>query len=317
MTKPEGAAMDEELVETNVPTAGERLRAAREEKGLSLEDVAAQTRIPRRHLESIETADWDKLPAPTYTIGFAKSYASAIGLDRTDIGDQLRAEIGGQRSIAAAAEVFEPADPARTMPKGLVFGGIAAVILLVVVMTWLNERSLEQPEEPAAVNAPATATAPAEGLAAQPQQPPAPVAAAQGPVVLNATEPVWLQVSEKGGATLFSGVLQPGQTFAVPPTATAPLLKTGKPEALRVTVGNSVAPPVGPAATTVREVSLLPADLMKGGQAAAPAPQAAASAPVPTPAPRTPPRRRQRATTAPEPAAPAEIPAEPTTNTGE
>ena len=72
--------MDEEQVETDVPTVGERLRAAREEKGMSLEDIAAQTRIPQRHLEAIEASEWDKLPAPTYTTGFAKSYASAIGL---------------------------------------------------------------------------------------------------------------------------------------------------------------------------------------------------------------------------------------------
>ena len=32
------------------PTVGERLRVAREAKGLTLEDVAAQTRIPTRHL---------------------------------------------------------------------------------------------------------------------------------------------------------------------------------------------------------------------------------------------------------------------------
>ena len=64
--------MDEELVESDVPTVGERLRAAREEKKLSLEDIAAQTRIPQRHLESIENAEWDKLPAPTYTVGFGR-----------------------------------------------------------------------------------------------------------------------------------------------------------------------------------------------------------------------------------------------------
>src|SRR3954454_15398946 len=148
--------MDEELVETDVPTVGERLRAARDEKGLRLEDIAAQTRIPQRHLEAIETSEWDKLPAPTYTTGFAKSYASAVGLDRTDIGEQLRAELGGRRPIAAA-EVFEPADPARTMPKWLVFGGIAAVILLVIVMSWLNRRSLDQPDD-AVTNTPAAAT---------------------------------------------------------------------------------------------------------------------------------------------------------------
>ena len=43
------------------------------------------------------------------------------------------------------------------------------------------------------------------------------------------------------------GMLQPGQTYTVPATATAPLLKAGKPEALKVTVGSAVAPPVGPA----------------------------------------------------------------------
>src|SRR6185503_17359986 len=102
----------------------------------------AQTRIPQRHLESIETADWDKLPAPTYTIGFAKSYASSVGLDRSEIGDQLREEMGGQRFTSSQAEVFEPADPARTMPKWLVLSAVVAVIVLIVLMSWLNRRSL-------------------------------------------------------------------------------------------------------------------------------------------------------------------------------
>ena len=75
--------MDEETELTGFPSVGERLRAAREEKGFSLEDLAAETRIPRRHLESLESSDWERLPAPTYTVGFAKSYASAVGLDRS------------------------------------------------------------------------------------------------------------------------------------------------------------------------------------------------------------------------------------------
>ncbi|HEX6740241.1 MAG TPA: helix-turn-helix domain-containing protein, partial [Sphingomicrobium sp.] len=214
--------MDEELVESDVPSAGERLRAAREEKGLSLEDIAAQTRIPRRHLESIESADWDKLPAPTYTIGFARNYAAAVGLDRTDIGDQLRSEMGGTRP-ATTTEVFEPADPARTMPKGLVIGAIVAVLLIVLLMSWLSNRSLQQSDEPGAN---AAAAAPPPQAPAAP--PPAP-AQAQQPVVLSAIDKVWLQIYERNGATLFSGELQPGQTYAVPATATAPLLKTGKP----------------------------------------------------------------------------------------
>ena len=248
----------DEIEETAVASVGERLRAAREEKGITLEDIAAQTRIPRRHLESLENSDWEHLPAPTYTIGFARSYASSVGLDRTEISDQLRGELGGQRPVAAAAEIFEPADPARTMPKWLVFGAIAAVIGLVLVMSWLNERSLEPsgavPEQPAAAapapNAPPVAT-------------PAPAPAGQGPVVLTANAPAWIQVTDQG-RTLFSGEMAAGQRYEVPATATAPLLKAGKPEALAVTVGGASAPPVGPAGRVASDVSLLGPDLMRG-----------------------------------------------------
>jgi len=57
---------DDEIIETTTSPAGERLREAREAKGLSLEELASQTRIPLRHLQSLEQGDWARLPAPTY-----------------------------------------------------------------------------------------------------------------------------------------------------------------------------------------------------------------------------------------------------------
>jgi cytoskeletal protein RodZ len=261
---------NEELAEAEVPTVGDRLKAAREKSGLSLEDVAAQTRIPQRHLESIEAADWDKLPAPTYTVGFAKSYASAVGLDRSDIGDQLREEMGGQRFTSSQAEVFEPADPARTMPKWLVVSAIVAVIVLVVLMSWLNRRALDQPQpaaaEPPAATAPPAATVTPSRQVQAPAEPSA--AAAQGPVTLTATAPAWVRVTDQG-KTLFEATMQPGQTYQVPQTAVAPTLRAGAPEALRITVGNTVAPPVGPAGQVTSNVSLKGPDLMRGGASAA------------------------------------------------
>lgn len=251
----------DDLAEPEVATVGQRLRAAREEKGLTLEDVAAQTRIPRRHLESLENSDWERLPAPTYTTGFAKSYASAVGLERGEIYEQLRGEMGGVRPTTMTSEVFEPADPARTMPKWLVFGAIAAILLLVLVMTWLNERRFQGTDE-VATDSSSTAAAPESASPAP--APSAPVAVAQGPVVITANEPVWIQVYEKGGNKLFEGVLAAGQRYDVPTTASAPLLRTGKPEAIRISVGTADAPPIGPAAMTVRDVSLLGPDLMRG-----------------------------------------------------
>jgi len=273
----EDELLDEELVEPSIPTVGERLKAAREEKKLSLEDIAAQTRIPQRHLESIEDADWEKLPAPTYTVGFAKSYASAVGLDRSEIGDQLREEMGGQRFFSSQSEVIEAADPARTMPRWLVFSAIIAVVVLIIVMSVLNRRSLQQ--EPASNPTAAAAQAPAATAPTPQQAAPTPAANAQGAVVLNAIEPAWIQVTDQG-KTLFEGMLQPGQTYSVPPTATAPLLKAGKPEALKINVGSAVAPAVGPPGKVASKVSLKGPDLMRGpAQAAAPPPP-----PAPQPA---------------------------------
>jgi cytoskeleton protein RodZ len=102
-------------------------------------------------------------------------------------------------------------------------------------------------------------------------------------------------------------VLSPGQNFQVPSTATAPMLRTGKPEALRITVGSQAAPAVGPAATTVRDVSLLPADLMRGPQQAQPAANAPAS--------QTQPSRNQAAPAANSPPQ-AENPSAAVTNDG-
>ena len=244
-------------------TVGERLRAAREGQGASLEDVAARTRIPTRHLESLEAGDWSRLPAPTYSVGFAKSYASAVGLERNEVAEALRAEMSGYSTKTATSEVFEPADPARVMPRWLVIVAVIGVIAVVAGLLYARQRELTGPDEPAAaVDAPAAAAgqAPAATSAAAPS----------GPVVITANEPAWLQVYQRDGTSLFQGELAAGQSYQLPANAAAPLLKTGKPEALRISVGTADAPSVG-SGTTVRDVSLAPADLLRGGAATPPA----------------------------------------------
>jgi cytoskeleton protein RodZ len=260
--------MDEETEATEFVPVGDRLRAAREERGLSLEDIAAETRIPHRHLESLEAGDWGRLPAPTYTIGFAKSFAGAVGLDRGEIGEQVRAEIGGTRSESATVEHFEPADPARRMPKWLVFAAILAIVAAVGLFSWLRNQDLTETDRP-------VQTAAQEPAEPQAQQPQPQSATPQGPVVITATDPAWVRITDQG-QTLYEGMLQPGQSYTVPPAATAPLLRAGAPEALRVTVGNTQAPPVGPAGQVTSNVSLLAEDLMGDRTAATsePAPPA-------------------------------------------
>lgn len=249
---------DEPMTSDNV---GQRLRAAREAKGLSIEEVASSTRIPTRHLQSLEDSDWDKLPAPTYSVGFAKNYAAAVGLDKGEIAEQLRSEMGSElpAHYTATPEAFEPLDSNRSMPKGIVLGAIGALILIALLLSWLSNRNLKG-DDAAPVAAPTdnvAATAPA----------PAAAPATRGPVVITANEAAWLEVRD-GATILKQGELAAGQSFEVPISAAHPTMTTAKPEALRIAVGTADAPSVGPAGKRVAGVSLLGPDLLRGPPAA-------------------------------------------------
>lgn len=250
-------------------TIGERLRAAREAKKMSLDDVAGQTRIPIRHLQHIENGEWDALPAHTYSVGFARSYANAVGLNGNAIGAELREQIGTARPVHEAPALYEPADPARVPPRSLaMIAGIIAVLLIAGYVIWRTTSvGGSDVEAVAGMEEPVTPP-PAASQQPQAQQPAVP---ASGPVVLTATDEVWLRVYEAaGGAPLFEGILAAGQRYQVPATATAPQIRTGRPQALRVTVGSVEIPPLGAPETTIDDVSLLPADLAaRAGQSAA------------------------------------------------
>lgn len=280
-------------------TVGERLKAARTAAKMSLEDVATATRIPRRHLEALEEGDQSRLPAPTYTVGFAKNYAAAVGLDRREIGEAMRAELGGSRPHSYQAEAFEPVDPSRSMPRWVVLGGLAAVILLVVLFSWRANRSLSEPDNlaaPMSIDEAANASASA---------PPPPSAAT--PIAINAVEPAWVSIKD-GATVLKEGVMAPGETFQVPPTAVAPTLSTAKPEALNIRVGERVAPPLGPPGKRVTDVALRPDSLLAGPPRApaAAAPPAAPKATSPAPKPKPKPKPKPPAPAPAPPPAPAE-----------
>ena len=256
-------------------TVGERLREAREAKGVTLDEIASQTRIPVRHLQHIETGDWEALPAVTYSVGFARSYANAVGLDGAEIGAEVRQQLGsGRRPGVAPAEYYEPADPARVPPRWLVI--TAAIIAVLLIAGYLVFRS--NVDDGGEVAAPAEQAAqPAQPAAAQPAQQPQNVAGQ--PVVLAATEEVWLRVYDGGGRKLFEGILQPGQQYQVPAGVERPQLTTGRANALRVTVGQTVIPPLGPPERRISDVSLRAEDLIARAQGGTPAAPPAAPRP--------------------------------------
>ena len=238
---------------------GERLRTAREAKGIDLQDVASQTRIPIRHLEHIERGEWEALPAATYSVGFARSYATVVGLDPAEVGQELRQELGIARNHSAspAASYYEPADPARVPPRWV---AIIAVVLIAALiggyLLWRNQAVGDPAVEPQLVETQAPVAQPQNAQPAQQQAP------ATGPVVLTASEDVWFRINDGDkGPKLYEGILKAGQRYEVPANAAAPQIRTSRAQALKVTVGGTEVPPLGPPERLVANVSLRAADL--------------------------------------------------------
>src|SRR5687767_12001268 len=63
---------------------GEKLRQAREERGISISEVAEQTRISSLYLKSIEDDNYKPLPGGIFNKGFVKAYAKYVGIDEQE-----------------------------------------------------------------------------------------------------------------------------------------------------------------------------------------------------------------------------------------
>jgi cytoskeleton protein RodZ len=71
---------------------GSALAAARRNLGLTLEEISETTRVRVRHLEALESGQFDQLPSRPFTIGYVRAYAKALGLDADTTAARFRTE---------------------------------------------------------------------------------------------------------------------------------------------------------------------------------------------------------------------------------
>nr|WP_209122321.1 RodZ domain-containing protein [Alkalihalobacillus sp. BA299] len=71
---------------------GQRLKEAREQKEINLDDLQKTTKIQKRYLLAIEEGNFDALPGKFYARAFVKNYAEAVGLD----AEQILQEFGNE-----------------------------------------------------------------------------------------------------------------------------------------------------------------------------------------------------------------------------
>ncbi|OYY92031.1 MAG: hypothetical protein B7Y45_00625 [Sphingomonas sp. 28-66-16] len=278
-------------------TAGERLREAREAQGLSLAEVAARTRVPLRHLEAIEKSDYSGLPSPTYSVGFAKAYARAVGVDEVVVGREVRGHADATHR-APDYQPYEMKDPKRLPPQGLaVAAGAVTLIVLLAIGLWYGTTLFRgDGSEPVAVAAPAELAPPP---VTTPPPPPVPVG---GQVTLTAGDTVWLRVYDRSGKTLFQDEMKPGERYDVPADADHPMINVGRPDQIQVTVNGSTVPPLGDGKRAIKDVEVSAAALLaRGSTAAAPTPAAPSAATPPSAAPSPVARRPAAVRRAPTP----------------
>ena len=140
-------------------TLGEKLRQAREERGISISEVAEQTRISSLYLKSIEDDNYKPLPGGIFNKGFVRSYAKYVGLDEQEALQDYARLIAKNEEVA---EVEQPryrpevlTDDARTassMVPTIVFAGIILALMTGGILFVVNYIQ-NQPDKPVANNA--------------------------------------------------------------------------------------------------------------------------------------------------------------------
>jgi cytoskeletal protein RodZ len=96
---------------------GPYLKAQREERELTLEEVAEKTRIRPGLLMALESAEVKKLPEPVYLRGFIKRYAELMGLDSDPLVARLQVSSLSPLPTASVPKIPLSSEPKRNWVK--------------------------------------------------------------------------------------------------------------------------------------------------------------------------------------------------------
>ncbi|MBC6972080.1 helix-turn-helix domain-containing protein [Bacillus sp. Xin] len=126
-----------------VTELGQKLKEAREAKGLSIDQLHEVTKIQKRYLITIEEGDYSILPGAFYARAFIKQYADAVGLNGEELLVEYQSVIPQSEShdvpqVSKSQKTQETMQKAASlpiadhMPKIL----IALLVIAVGVVVW-------------------------------------------------------------------------------------------------------------------------------------------------------------------------------------
>ena len=115
-------------------TVGRYLKSQREEQGQGVAEVADMLRIHRAYLHAIDENEIDKLPGPTYAVGFVRAYAEHLGLDGAKVVERFKDE--GKVQEKRVQLIFPSPLPEGQIPSGPTLL-VAAAFLAVAYGGWV------------------------------------------------------------------------------------------------------------------------------------------------------------------------------------
>jgi len=136
-----------------MPSFGPALRRAREERGLSLDDVSRETRLTKRYLLALENETLDDLPGGPYNRAYVRTYATYLELDPDRLisayareeGSQSRAGrlavrpdvLAAMHQAAERRRAREATGSNRPLAIARLAGPAVAVVSVLVLVFWL------------------------------------------------------------------------------------------------------------------------------------------------------------------------------------
>jgi hypothetical protein len=137
----------------------DELKAAREYKKVTLEQISATTKINVTFLQALEDGRWDILPEP-YIKGFLKAYAQCVGMNVLKVlkkYDELEKGVSPSEEKTAEEEGLVPPEPPPAAPRSRfpavkvrtygVLYGVLVIAIVVVGVILVSRRSTEPVEE--------------------------------------------------------------------------------------------------------------------------------------------------------------------------
>jgi cytoskeletal protein RodZ len=200
---------------------GAALAAARRERGLSVEEVSAATRIRPAIIRAIENDDFDACGGAVYARGHLRSVAQVVGADPRPLVEEFDRRFNQPVPALRTAPLgsFEPPrDAGRSGRQSPTWASVAAGVLVVVVLflgaSWIIGRRGDDASGSAAARAvPTTAAAATTTPAPTPAVTSKPAAPAVKGVVLKLQASggsSWVSVTASDGNQLYQGVLTDG-----------------------------------------------------------------------------------------------------------